>query len=68
MKASELLDEIVKTLTSLGQNPLVSDSVKAFKKAEAIIQDELDAKFNDGYEHRKKCAETANINKQQKLN
>ena len=38
------------------------------KKAETIIQDELDAKFNDGYEHRKKCEEAANINKQQKLN
>lgn len=68
MKASELLDEIVKTLTSLGQNPLVSESMRVYKKAETIIQDELDAKFNDGYEHRKKCEETANINKQQKLN
>ncbi|TDX86212.1 hypothetical protein [Epilithonimonas xixisoli] len=68
MTASELLDEIVKTITSLGPSPLVSETIKAYKKAEMLIKDEMDGKFNDGYEHRKKCEINAKLNQQQKLN
>lgn len=48
MKASDLLDQIIKTMSDLGTNPLVSDTVKAFQKAEALIQGELDKKFQEG--------------------
>lgn len=68
MKASELLDEVVKTLSSLGNSPLVSESVAAFKKAESLIKEEMESQYNDGYEHRKKCEANAKLSQQQKLN
>lgn len=68
MKASELLDEVVKALTALGDKPLISESLAAFKKAESLIKEEMEAQYNDGYEHRKKCEANAKLNQQKNQN
>lgn len=68
MTASELFDTIIQTISDLGKNPLPSNTIKAYQKCQDLIKDEMDAKFNDGYEHRKKCEENARLSQQQKLN
>ncbi|RKE81979.1 hypothetical protein [Chryseobacterium sp. AG363] len=68
MNEVKLLDEIFKTLTSIGPQPTLSETNKAYSEALSLLKKELNDKYNRGKEDGIKETKENFIKKQQNQN